>query len=63
MIRRNVMIKKMFTNQFLDLMASFMYNHLKGKAKTKANIKASISNFELVWLESVRYNKNVNRKK
>ena len=57
------MIKKMFTNQFLDLMASFMYNHLKGKAKTKANIKASISNFEHVWLESVRDNKNAKRKK
>jgi len=57
------MSKKMFTNQFLDLMASFMYNHLKGKAKTKTNIKESISNFEHVWLESVRDNKNVNRKR
>ena len=56
------MNKKMFTNQFLDLMASFIYNYLKGKAKTKANIKASISNFEHVWLESVRENRDVDRK-
>ena len=56
------MNKKMFTRQFLDLMASFLYNYLKGKAKTKANIKAGISNFEHIWLESVRENKNAKRK-
>ena len=57
------MDKKMFTNQFLDSMASFLYSYLKGKEKTKTNIKAGLSNFEHVWLESVRENKNVNRKK
>jgi len=58
-----MMNKKMFTRQFLDLMASFLYNYLKGKAKTKANIKAGLGNFEHIWLESVRENKNANRKK
>ena len=57
------MSKKMFTRQFLDLMASFLYSYLKGKAKTKANIKSGLSNFEHVWLESVRENKNAKRKK
>ena len=56
------MSKKMFTRQFLDLMASFLYSYLKGKAKTKSNIKAGISNFEHIWLESIKENKNVNRK-
>ncbi len=57
------MSKKMFTRQFLDLMAGFLYNYLKGKAKTKANIKSGLGNFEHVWLESVRENKNAKRKK
>ena len=57
------MNKKMFTRQFLDLMASFLYNYLKGKAKTKANIKAGLGNFEHIRLESGRENKNANRKK
>ena len=57
------MNKKMFTRQFLDLMASFLYSYLKGKEKTKTNIKAGLSNFEHIWLESVRENKNANRKK
>ena len=56
------MDKKMFTNQFLDSMASFLYSYLKGKEKTKTNIKAGLSNFEHVWLESVRENKNAKRK-
>ena len=56
------MNKKMFTRQFLDLMASFLYNYLKEKAKTKTNIKSGLSNFEHVWLESVRENKNAKRK-
>ena len=61
-MRRNAVNKKMFTRQFLDLMASFLYNYLKGKEKTKTNIKAGLSNFEHVWLESVRENKNAKRK-
>ena len=56
------MNKKMFTDQFLDLMASFLYSYLKGKAKTKTNIKKSISNFERVWLESIKESKNADRK-
>ena len=57
-----MMNKKMFTGQFLDLMASFLYSYLKGRTKTKANIKAGLSNFEHIWLESVRENKNAKRK-
>ena len=57
------MNKKMFTRQFLDSMASFLYSYLKGKAKTKANIKAGISTFEHIWLETVRENRNAERKK
>lgn len=56
------MNKKMFTGQFIDLMASFIYNDLKGKGKTKTNIKTSIGNFEHIWLESIRENKNANKK-
>ena len=56
------MNKKMFTGQFVDLMASFMYNYLKGKGKTKINIKKSIGNFEHVWLESIKESKNAKRK-
>ena len=52
----------MFTRQFIDLMASFIYNDLKGKGKTKTNIKTSIGNFEHIWLESIRENKNANKK-
>ena len=48
------MNKKMFTDQFLDLMSSFMYEYLKEKAKTKANIKKSINVFEIIWLEMLR---------
>lgn len=57
------MNKQMFTSQFLDLMASFIYNDLKGKTKTKANIKAGIINFEHVWLESIRESKKSENKK
>ena len=48
------MNKKMFTDQFLDLMSSFVYEYLKEKARTKANIKKSIHTFEIIWLEMLR---------
>ena len=56
------MNKKMFTDQFLDLMASFVYSYLKGKTKTKENIKKGIHNFENVWIESIKESKNADRK-
>ena len=33
------MSKKMFQEQFVDSLSIFMYNDLKEKGKTKANIK------------------------
>ena len=48
------MNKKMFTDQFLDLMSSFIYEYIKEKARTKANIKKSIQTFEIIWLEMLR---------
>ena len=57
------MSKKMFQEQFVDLLANFMYNNLKEKGKTKANIRKSINNFEDIWLTMLRESKkNVKRK-
>ena len=51
------MSKKMFQEQFVDLLSIFMYNDLKEKGKTKANIKKSINNFEDIWLTMLRESK------
>ena len=57
------MPKKMFQQQFLDLLVDFMYVDLKEKVKTKSNIKKSINNFEDIWLTMLRESKkNVKRK-
>tara|TARA_B100000427_G_scaffold287543_1_gene262226 strand:+ start:256 stop:432 length:177 start_codon:yes stop_codon:yes gene_type:complete len=57
------MNKKIFQEQFVDLMSSFIYETIKEKAKTKNNIKKSINNFETIWIDMVRENKrNVKRK-
>ena len=53
----------MFQKQFVDLLVDFMYNNLKEKVKTKANIKKSIHTFEDIWLDMLRESKkNVKRK-
>ena len=57
------MNKKMFTDQFLDLMSSFMYEYLKEKARTKANIKKSINVFEIIWSEMLRREKKSDKRK
>ena len=44
----------MFTKQFLDSMASFIYEYIKEKKKTKANIKKSINVFETTWLKMLQ---------
>ena len=44
------MPKKMFQQQFLDLLVDFMYVDLKEKVKTKSNIKKSIHSFEDIWI-------------
>ena len=63
-MRRSVaMSKKMFQQQFLDLLVDFMYMNLKDKVKTKSNIKKSIRSFEDIWIDMLRESKkNVKRK-
>jgi hypothetical protein len=57
------MPKKMFQQQFLDLLVDFMYMNLKDKVKTKSNIKKSIRSFEDIWIDMLRESKkNVKRK-
>jgi hypothetical protein len=57
------MPKKMFQQQFLDLLVDFMYVDLKEKVKTKSNIKKSIHSFEDIWIGMLRESKkNVKRK-
>ena len=63
MRRSVVMPKKMFQQQFLDLLVDFMYMNLKDKVKTKSNIKKSIRSFEDIWIDMLRESKkNVKRK-
>ena len=57
------MNKQMFTKQFLDSMSSFIYEYLKEKAKTKANIKKSINIFETIWLEMLRESRKNGKRK
>jgi len=58
------MSKKMFQEQFVDLLTDFMYNNLKEKVKSKANIKKSIHSFEDTWINMLRESKkNAKRKK
>ena len=57
------MNKKIFQEQFVDLMSSFIYETIKEKAKTKNNIKKSIKNLETICIDMVREKKrNVKRK-
>ena len=53
----------MFTKQFLDSLSSFIYEYLKEKAKTKANIKKGINIFETIWLEMLRESKKNDKRK
>ena len=57
------MNKLMFTKQFLDSLADFIYIDLKEKAKTKANIKKSIIIFETLWLGMLRESKKSDKRK
>ena len=57
------MTKKIFQKQFVDLLVDFIYNKLKEKEITKANIKKSVHAFEDIWLTMLRESKkNVKRK-
>ena len=58
-----MMSKKMFQEQFVDLLTDFMYVNLKEKVKTKSNIRKSINTFEDIWIDMLRESKkNVKRK-
>ena len=57
------MTKKFFQKQFVDLLVDLIYNKLKEKEITKANIKKSVHTFEDIWLTMIRESKkNVKRK-
>ena len=57
------MTKKIFQKQFVDLLVDLIYNKLKEKEITKANIKKSVHTFEVIWLTMIRESKkNVKRK-
>ena len=57
------MPKKMFQQQFLDLLVDFMYMNLKDKVKTKSNIKKSIRSFEDIWIDMLRESKKNDKRK
>ena len=56
-------MRQMFQQQFRDLLVDFLYMHLKGKAKTKLSIKKTVQTFEDMWLETLRENKNNDKRK
>mgnify|MGYP003668910750 FL=1 len=57
------MSKKMFQQQFLDLLVDFMYMDLKEKVKSKSHIKKSIRAFEDIWIDMLRESKKNDRRK
>ncbi len=57
------MSKKIFQKQFVDLLTDFMYNDLKEKVKSKANIKKSVRAFEDIWLDMLRESKRNEKRK
>ena len=57
------MVKKIFQEQFVDLLVNYMYVDLKEKVKTKSNIRKSINTFEDIWINMLRESKrDVKRK-
>ena len=57
------MTKSFFQPQFVDLLTDFMYNDLKEKVKSKANIKKSVNAFEDTWINMLRESKKNDKKK
>ncbi len=55
--------KKMFQEQFVDLLVDFMYNNLKEKVKSKTNIKKSVNAFEDTWINMLRESKKNDKRK
>ena len=57
------MSKKMFQQQFLDLLVDFMYMDLKEKVKSKSNIIKSKRAFEDIWIDMLRESKKNDKRK
>jgi len=57
------MNKSFFQEQFVDLLADFMYNDLKEKVKSKTNIKKSVNAFEDTWVNMLRESKKNDKRK
>ena len=49
-----MMSKQMFSEQLITLMSEFIYDKIKGKPITEANVRKSIRAFENMWLTAVR---------
>tara|TARA_Y100000593_G_C4044068_1_gene206573 strand:+ start:300 stop:479 length:180 start_codon:yes stop_codon:yes gene_type:complete len=58
-----MMSKQMFSEQLITLMSEFIYDKIKGKPVTEANVRKSIRAFENMWLTSVREIKKNDRRK
>jgi hypothetical protein len=57
------MSKQMFSDQLIILMSEFIYDKIKGKPITEANVRKSIRAFENMWLTSVREIKKNDKRK
>ena len=57
------MNKQMFSDQLIILMSEFIYDKIKGKPITEANVRKSIRAFENMWLTSVREIKKNDKRK
>ena len=53
----------MFSDQLIILMSEFIYDKIKGKPVTEANVRKSIRAFENMWLTSVREIKKNDKRK
>ena len=58
-----MMSKQMFSEQLITLMSEFIYDKIKGKPITEANVRKSIRAFENMWLTSVREIKKIDKRK
>ena len=56
-------MKQMFSVQLIILMSEFIYDKIKGKPITEANVRKSIRAFENMWLTSVREIKKNDKRK
>ena len=48
--------KKIFTNDFTDMLSDFLYKCIKNKGNKKSIIKNGINAFEHLWIFSMRKN-------